>query len=499
MGFKIQQSCPQCGAPIELEETDRLIECPYCEARSIMSPTDCLRYVMQHNAKGKDIVYAPYIRFKGAAFYCQGDDIDYRVVDISDAGTSLKVLRPSLGVRTQTVKANFVSPDLGGTYLPVDKDAEEIVARAAKLPNVKPGTFLSRPATTSNGISIWQVLSTEVTSEGDLLEERRSRRNLAWASDHSRITPETDPDEIQYYVAIGENLSIVYFPLYREGDILYDAIINDPIGEVQEEDKAILGTADANPRWQVKFLPIMCPYCGWDLKGSRSSVAFTCSNCFSAWEISSGKLRQASLLVVPPEQDNAEYLPFWRINATCPDLGVSSYADLIRLDKPLTPAEQIPDIPVSFIIPAFKIAPKMLLTTAQRMTFSQHILPPVQQEAQVHSISAVTLPRDEAIESIKIVLANGAYEKHDVISRLTEAQVHATDSALIYLPFNDSGYELSAQYGIQVSIIKQSLELVSDLAAQKKVENTVTSLDCPLCGKDVPASSSHCPYCGIRL
>ncbi|GEM_PF-281045 len=477
MGFRIQQSCPQCGAPLELDETDRLINCPYCEVSSIISPSDYFRYVMHHNAPDKGIIYAPYLRFKGAAFYCQGDEINHRVVDISNLATSLKPLRSSLGVRAQTVTASFITPETEGVFLPINADPDDIVARAADLPNVIRTNMIPKP-----------------------------RRPIFEFEDFSYKPPsyfaapkrDTNEEELLYYESIGETLSIVYLPLYLENDTLYDAIVNEPLGKIEEEDIAALRNATPNSRWRVNFLPILCPYCGWKLDGSRNSIAFNCPNCFRAWEISCGKLAQTTLLSIPGENENAGHLPFWKIDATCPGLGIESYPDLIRLEKPLMPTEEYEGMKVSFLVPAFKIAPKVFLTTAQRFTFTQHVLPSPESELEITSICAVTMPKEEAIQSIKLVLASGAHFTREVSVKLEEVELKVTDSALIFIPFNDSGYELSAQYGVSVSIIKKSLEMATAKPQFKKEpEAKVITETCPLCGKEVPGGSSHCPYCGI--
>ncbi len=504
MGFTVQQDCPQCGAPIELDEADRLINCPYCNVSCIISPSDCFRYVMHHNAPGRQIVYAPYLRFRGAAYYCQGEDVNHRIVDISDLATSLKSLSNSLGVRSQTVKASFVTPETEGFFLPVNADPEEIVARAAKLPNVNTKTFLPQPKEHTIRREITGGIGTGLGAViaglgGELpLDIEYSNRNHQ--SFLTPTEPEHDDEEVLFYSSIGEALSIVYMPLYIENGNICDAIINEPLGRIEPEDEDALRAATTDPQLSVSFLPIMCPHCGWELEGSRNSIAFTCSNCYTAWEISGGKLVQSDWLCVPGEDSKACYLPFWKIKATCPDLGIQSHSDLMRLEKPLVPVDEFTGMEAAFIVPAFSIAPKVFLTIAQRYTFIQQVLPPVENEVEASSICAVTMPRAEAIESIKLVLASGAHNARKVSAQLPEAKIDVTDSALIYLPFNDSGYELSAQYGVPVSIIKQSLETVGDASEPKtEPEPEVVPMTCPLCGKEVPGGSRSCPYCGIGL
>ncbi|MCK7515939.1 MAG: hypothetical protein MZV70_76205 [Desulfobacterales bacterium] len=64
--FQIEHQCPQCGAPANLEETDRLFACPFCRVKSFLLTRDYFRYVLPaKNPAGKELVYFPYWRFKG--------------------------------------------------------------------------------------------------------------------------------------------------------------------------------------------------------------------------------------------------------------------------------------------------------------------------------------------------------------------------------------------------------------------------------------------------
>lgn len=68
MGFTVEQECPQCGAPTELEETDHLIRCPYCNVKKFLYARDYFRFLLPHKTSDKAILYAPYMRFRGKVF-----------------------------------------------------------------------------------------------------------------------------------------------------------------------------------------------------------------------------------------------------------------------------------------------------------------------------------------------------------------------------------------------------------------------------------------------
>lgn len=117
MGFTVEQDCPQCGAPIELDETDHLVSCPYCNIKNFLFAPNYPRFVLPHKAKNKEILYAPYLRFKGNVYYCMGTTIGHRIVDITHVGLSFDGIPVSLGLRPQAMKMRFVTPDTQGSFL----------------------------------------------------------------------------------------------------------------------------------------------------------------------------------------------------------------------------------------------------------------------------------------------------------------------------------------------------------------------------------------------
>ena len=107
MGFTVEQDCPQCGGPIELDETDHLLRCPYCHVKNYLFTPKYFRYLLPLKAPHKEIIYAPYLRFKGNVFYCTGSTVGHRVVDITHVGLPLGGIPASLGLRPQTMKMKF--------------------------------------------------------------------------------------------------------------------------------------------------------------------------------------------------------------------------------------------------------------------------------------------------------------------------------------------------------------------------------------------------------
>src|SRR4030042_33899 len=145
MGFTVEQECPQCGAPIDLDETDRLILCPYCHVKNYLFTQDYFRFVLPHKAPNQDIIYAPYMRFKGEVYLCEGATIGHSIVDITYQGTIFKQLPISLGLRPQAMKMKFVTPDVHGSFLKCSLRPLDVLANVGKRTSFfSPGRIFHR-------------------------------------------------------------------------------------------------------------------------------------------------------------------------------------------------------------------------------------------------------------------------------------------------------------------------------------------------------------------
>jgi len=403
MGFTVEQDCPQCGAPVELDETDHLMHCPFCNVNNFLYAQDYFRYVLPHKAPNKDIIYAPYLRFKGNIYFCKGFTVGHRVVDITHVGLSFKGLPGSLGFRPQAMKMRFVTPDTKGSFLKFSLKAAEILARAGKL---------------SSGSSSQQIL---------------------------------------HRAYIGETLSLIYLPLFVESNALYDAILNRPIAQLSENQETFDKAIVKNPRWKLTFITTLCPQCGWNLEGERDSVVLTCSNCETAWEALKGKFIRVNFFEVPGQSKDTQYLPFWKISASTEGVEIDSFADFIRLtNQPRVIGKDWEDDEMSFWCPAFKIRPKIFLNLSRQFTISQKHFQ-AEEVIPKKNVYPVTLPSAEAIQSLKVILASSTLDKKSVFPHLPRVKFDIKGSTLVYLPFRDTGHEM-IQEQMQISINKNTLE-----------------------------------------
>ncbi len=408
INFLIEHQCPQCGAPAILEETDRLFTCEYCRVSSYLMADDFFRYVLPHAAvENTEVVFFPYWRFKGMLFFCGPTGIRNRFVDISQQAIATPYFPFSVGVRSQAMKLRFVTPETEGRFLKPRQPHQKIFCDF----------------------------------------EQRFGQSL--------------PKPIALKSHIGETLSLIYSPFYAK-DRLYDAILNKPVSDKLPENFNVNDLTEDDPRGHIHFLSTLCPNCGWDLEGERDALVLRCKNCNTTWYPVGKKLKQLKFAHVPDRGDNTVYLPFWCIKADVAGLELTSYADLVKVaNLPRAAKDGWQDIAFRFWIPAFKVRPQIFLRLASQITIVQP------QEDLVASlpkkrIHPGNLPVEEAIESLKLTIANFMHPRSTIAEKLPPIKVEAKSFTLIYLPFNEAHHEyIHPDY--QIAINKNVMKLSKNL------------------------------------
>jgi hypothetical protein len=361
--WEIEHQCPQCGAPITLGETDRLFSCSYCRIRLYLIPKDYFRYYLPpSDLSSKDFIFIPYWRLRGMAFFCKADELGHRVIDVSSLALGRTLLPHSLGVRPQVLKLRFISPQMEAKFFNPHIPLETVIQNIGMQLHLLNGSVSTVP--------------------------------------------------ISYKAFIGETISLIYSPIFIDKDMAHDAILGKPLGPIPKDFTDGLLSFDQQKDWQIKFVPTLCPNCGWDLLGERDSVALFCKNCNSGWEASSMGFKELDFGMIPSKEENGCYLPFWRMKVHIESgVKIPSYADLLKgakVAKAMEGEEERADL--YFWCPAFKVPPELFLTLAQTMTIS----PPreeFERSLPWPSLYPVTLPAHEAAESMKITMANLAIHK----------------------------------------------------------------------------------------
>lgn len=377
--WQIEQQCPQCGAPVTLDETDRLFLCGYCRTKLYLASAGHFRYcIPPPSLPGREIFFIPYWRLKGLAYRMADLEFQQRFVDTNILALDAAGPPASLGLRPQAMKLRFVSDKTEGRFL----------------------------------------------ATGHLPREAAPR-----------FDTDGRPTRLADQAYIGETVSIIYTPVYLEGDRLCDAILRKPFPDCPKEFRDTLSVLpDATP-WNVRFVSTLCPYCGWDMEGERDALVMTCRNCNSAWSCNGAEFRAVPVGFLESSSEPFLYLPFWRLTARFEGIPMDSVADLIRLGnlpKVATPALEA--APIHFWSPAFKVNPGLFIRWARQMTIFQ---PEGKELDALPKIPAhpVTLPLSEAFETIPITMANIASNKRMFLAGLQDVRVHPGEFRLVYHPF----------------------------------------------------------------
>jgi hypothetical protein len=216
------------------------------------------------------------------------------------------------------------------------------------------------------------------------------------------------------------------------------------------------------PEGKIRFIPALCPNCGWDLRGDRDSIILMCKNCTTLWRGGSKGLKQIRFAHIPSTDEPIVYLPFWRIKADVSEIRLKSYADLIKaanLPKIIQPGWD--NIAFRFWAPGFKVRPKTFLRLNTAFTLSQprDKLEKTLPEGRMYPAN---LPVREAIESLKMTLAGFLKPKEQLLSVLPNIRLRAVSYLLVYIPFIQRHHELVCPK-YQIAVNRNQLRLSGNL------------------------------------
>ena len=406
MSFSFAQDCPQCGGAITLDETDRLLKCPYCNVDSVVSCPGHFRFVLPHKGDDERLIFAPYLRFKGSVLTCQGLEIKHRILDVTNSGFHHRLLPFSLGFRPQALTMRFAAAAMAGSFLPCPQSAEETLAKIIGHPLRSPNTNVFHEA------------------------------------------------------YIGDSLSIIYLPLAIRGDDLYDMVTDNKLGRLSGDDPFHVHLREPEPlNWQTTFLSTICPGCGWNLSGERDSLVLFCPNCETAWEPGATDFSATAFRSYFNDtgRQGQLVLPFWEIAAESEGIAISTFADFLGVTN--QPAVALPswgNTPMRFFSPAFKIRPKIYLQLASQLTMTQGVLR--EGEPRLATVPyPVNLPRSEAVQGLKSILAASSVSKRRLFPLLPETTFRISSITLALLPFQDTGLSYY-QDTLKLNINKKVLE-----------------------------------------
>ncbi len=409
MIFSIEHHCPQCGAPAVLDESERLFACEYCRVKSFLLGDGFFRYWFPHSLGGDKVaLFFPYWRFKGMVFSCKPQGIEHRFVDISHQAFHSPHFPISVGLRSQALKLRFAVPGTAGNFIVPQLSFEQVMKTMEE--QIKPG----------------------------------------------------NAEIILHRAFIGDSLTMIYSPYYLE-DKLFDGVLREARTLAGESIADIIRYPTEAARWALRFIPAICPDCGRDLEGRNQALALICTNCPAVWQAGPKGLMKLDFGRMGELDNNAYYLPFWRIKARISGLELQTVADLVQAaNLPKVVQPKMRDMPFYFWVQAFKIRPQRFLQLATGLTLAQP-----QGELQCEIPDArrchpVTLQVIEARESLKILLANFLKPSGVFLPRLPEIGIASERFSLVFLPFTDNLHEL-VQPEYHLSVNKNMLALANAL------------------------------------
>jgi predicted RNA-binding Zn-ribbon protein involved in translation (DUF1610 family) len=398
--FTVEHPCPQCGAPVILEEADRLISCGHCRVSLYFYGGMVFRYYLPPlPAVGEEPLFVPYWHLRGAFFCLESFEVRGSIRDVSMKAAGPAAVPPTLGLRAQAMKLKLAGPGVKGRFLRPAFGAAELVSKVVSLPGARDGPV----------------------------------------------------PRVIYHTFIGETTSLIYAPLYLRGGKVFDAVLDRPWGTLGEGEEESLKEFDDPSSWEAAFLPALCPNCGWDLPGGRKSVALICGNCSRGWQAVGGAFRPLDYGVqVVEEGGDRVYLPFWRMEAGIEGLELVSFADLARLaNLPRTIRKEWEERALEFWAPAFRVRTNVFLRLARQLTSTPLDLRVEERVPGNSELFPATLVMREALESVKITLAGMAARKREIFPLLPAVKVRLRRTSLVYLPFAVRGGDfIQEEYGV---------------------------------------------------
>ena len=166
-----------------------------------------------------------------------------------------------------------------------------------------------------------------------------------------------------------------------------------------------------------------------------------CTNCHAALELGDRGMNRVSWQMVEGDRYTALFLPFWRIAARVPVLGISTFSDFAQqTNQPFLVRPEWAKQAMHFWVPAFKLRPKVFVQAAKQATINQLKLN--LKNCSTHkALHPVTLPSAEARQSLKLVIAAASTSPRNVFPSLPQVQFQVEGLQLVHLPFADHGHD----------------------------------------------------------
>jgi len=403
--FRIDLQCPQCGAPAELEETQHIVDCPFCRVRHLVQNDPQLTAYIppKTDIQESELCFMPYWRFKGTAFAFDRTRVRNRVIDTSSLAVNVSGLPHSLGLRSQTQTLRFVTPETPGRFT------------VPQLP-------------------------------GKELRARLSARHLGQGSRSS-------PPLVQSHV--GEILSLIFAPFAVNSRGAFDGLTGRRIPGTDPAD--LLAAESCPPPSACSFRPCLCPHCGWDLDGGPDSHVLGCTGCRTMWICHQTCFVNISVAMAASSAADL-WLPFWQFQVRASNMALKTRADLIRLaNLPQTVSKEDGTTDLWIRVPAFRIQPALFLRLSRQLTVCD-LSTQTWADPEAKSLHPANLPLQEGFQAIPPLICDLAWDKESIESLLQGCRLRPSKSELVALPFAEHRSEF-VQPELKIAFLKSALNL----------------------------------------
>lgn len=415
MELTIEQSCPSCGAAIVLKEDDKLIRCQFCDVSNFRLDSSAARYTLPYSlppdVDENDLIFIPYLRFKGTVYFVEREEVRHKIVDTTQLGVEGGGFPPSLGLRPQVMKVRPVTSGLEGSFA-----LHTLPVKAAFI---------------------------QATRLVELFSAAKSK-------------------SVVHKAFIGETISVIYQPYYTRGEAVIDAVDGRETVGLEVESLLSNSATASKKNWEPSFIGTLCKKCGGLLVGKRDSRVLVCENCLTHWLENRGALQAVDWSVVEWNGGNVAYFPFWKICFSSSGYRLEDFNDLIRFtNQPVVWSADAKAEKILFLVPGFKINPKMFLQIASQLTMAQNRLGTSIDGKRVKA-HPVNLQLSEAVQSVKSVLANLTVGKKKKLHHLSEMTIKVNRTELLYIPFNKSVHDYTQCHtsaSIQVAAVRYGRSL----------------------------------------
>jgi hypothetical protein len=389
---QIRIRCPQCGGDIGFLEESHAIRCEFCGTSLIVAGRDgTLRYVLPNRleaqieaeamalehlrslgrifAEPKEtfLFYAPFWRLQGQAYRWVFGAKPMKLETEEGVPPPMEKMKVLLTRILDHTIPGYSDLDLGISSLGIRSQAIQLQPFNQEHEKRK-NSFLS--------LSV------------PLLRAREEAEGAA----NIFFEGEDLVSEVILQSLVGRVFSVVYFPIWL-ADCQHsrgrESVLIDGLGKrvlcTTLQGAAILsalkddGKEDQAEFGQLRFLPLLCPNCGWAFSFQPFNILHFCTTCRRLWKVQGGDLVEADYQVVSSPRGGLKetaWVPFWRCRGVLESEGIrfTTMADFYRLAPPQRVVDQQKESrrPIYFYIPAVKFRnPQVLHTLGSRLTFLQ--------------------------------------------------------------------------------------------------------------------------------